>query len=181
MWKRAILLSVGWLLAAAATTAVGLAAIDRLGAGLIGQTGDDAPMTEADVQRRLAGEPAAAPVISPPVTGEATGSPSPRPARPSAPDHHAATSTRPSPSPTSDGSVTRTLPVQGGTVQARCGDDGRATLIAWSPAPGFRVDDSTRGPAASLSITFTHESESVRTVITCVDGEPTARTVHHDD
>ena len=181
VWKRATLLAAGWLLAAAATVAVAVAAIDTLGAGLIGQTGDDAPMSAADVQRRLADEPTAGPAESAEVSAEPTAPPRRASTAAPAPDHQGATSPRPSPTaPATGSSVTRTLDVQGGTVQARC-SGGLATLIAWSPAPGFHVADATHGPAASLSITFTRNHVEIRTVITCVDGAPVARSVPHDD
>ncbi len=182
VWRRAALLTIGWLVAAVATTAVGMAAIDTLGAGLIGQTGQDAPMNTADVQRRLAAEPTAEPTAEPvastPASAGPIGTPSPPADRTPAPDHRTV-SPRPSPA-TSSSPVTRTLEVRGGTVQARC-DDGQVTLIAWSPDPGFHVDAATRGPATSLSVKFTRDQTVARTVITCVDGAPVARGVEHDD
>jgi hypothetical protein len=40
-----------------------------------------------------------------------------------------------------------------GSVVVRCADSV-ATLLSWSPSPGYRADDAVRGPAATVSVRF---------------------------
>jgi hypothetical protein len=40
-----------------------------------------------------------------------------------------------------------------GSVVVRC-EGGVATLLSWSPSPGYRADDPVRGPAATVSVRF---------------------------
>lgn len=174
-------MALGWLLAAAATTTVGMAAIETLGPGLTGDTQEDGPLSAADVQRRLAAEssPSPSPITSFAVP-EPTGDASPAVSRTLVPSRPPSASPAASPS-TDRGSTARALALWGGTVHASC-RDGLATLDAWSPAPGFRVVDAKRGPAASVSIRFKRDDEAEgRTVITCVGDEPTATALPHDD
>ena len=59
-----------------------------------------------------------------------------------------------------------------GTVTVRC-DGDVATLLSWSPNPGYRADDPVRGPAATVSVKF--ESDVAADFIvtaTCAGGEP---------
>jgi hypothetical protein len=102
------------------------------------------------------------------------------------------TSTAPSPA----GSTTTTAPggaagsgatdriVSGasGSVTVRC-DGDMASLLSWSPNPGYRADDPVRGPAATVSVKF--ESQVAQDMIvaaTCSGGQATVtETVEPDD
>jgi len=160
MRKQAVFMTAGWFAAAIATTAVGVTAIDTLGAGLLSGSGTDAPLTESEVQRRLASE-----------------SPSPAASATSA----APPTTPPTTAPTrTNGVVARALPTPGGTVHATC-SGGLASLTAWSPAQGFRADDPVRGPAAAVTIKFKKDRNEMTIVVRCVNGEPTAQVIPDDD
>jgi len=59
-----------------------------------------------------------------------------------------------------------------GTVVARC-EGSLATLVSWSPNPGFRADDPVRGPAAAASIRFESDvADDYLVTITCDQGQP---------
>jgi hypothetical protein len=75
---------------------------------------------------------------------------------------------------TAGGEVFGTVP---GTVTIRC-DGGLATLVSWSPNPGYRVDEVVRGPVAKASVWFESDTaDDVLIVGTCVDGTPTVTEV----
>ena len=58
-----------------------------------------------------------------------------------------------------------------GTVAVGCLDD-LATLVSWSPNPGYRSDDPVRGPAAEVSVRFENDSNDsdYKVTATCTDG-----------
>jgi hypothetical protein len=141
----------GWLLAAAAATAVGLLATGAIGTGITGTS--TAPLSEQQVARALArGTPAPAPSPQPTPTARAT------PA----------------------GEVTRVLDTPGGTVIARC-RAGQATLISWSPAQGYDSEHIRPGPAPTASLTFDGPDTATRVRVTCPAGIPTAHTTTGPD
>jgi hypothetical protein len=75
------------------------------------------------------------------------------------------------PTQTGDG-FTRTLRSQAGQVVARC-EGATAFLEAWSPNPGYRVDDVVRGPAAEVYLWIESDSfDDVQVFVTCQAGEP---------
>ncbi|MEV7038203.1 hypothetical protein [Amycolatopsis sp. NPDC051061] len=93
------------------------------------------------------------------------------------------TTTPVAPTPTSSSApAPRGLTVPGGSVVAKCTGD-QVELMSWSPAPGYRTDDVSRGPAATASVKFKDGGTENLTVVTCRDGEPHAETVadegHH--
>jgi hypothetical protein len=62
-----------------------------------------------------------------------------------------------------------------GIVTVHC-DGDVATLVSWSPNPGFRSKDAVRGPAAEVSVRFESDSDGEFTVsATCSAGTATAR------
>lgn len=62
----------------------------------------------------------------------------------------------------------------GGTLVVQCQGD-LASLLSWSPKPGFRADDVVRGPAASAGLWFESDSDNdVKVEFTCSAGEPMA-------
>jgi hypothetical protein len=150
MRRRVVLIAVGWLLAAGATAAVATFALDVVGAGILGP--QNQPLSQDDVTRALAAAPAPVTSSAPPTT----------------------TTTPPSGAP-----APRGLTVPGGSLVAEC-SGGQVTLRSWSPNPGFRTDDVSRGPAASASIKFKNGGTENVTVVTCVGGEPHAESVADD-
>jgi hypothetical protein len=74
-----------------------------------------------------------------------------------------------------------TLSSSGGTVVASC-RNSQATLLTWSPAIGYRVNDVTAGPTSQAFIQFESDNHhDVTMLITCgSDGAPRA-SVHGDD
>lgn len=69
--------------------------------------------------------------------------------------------------------VTRTLHSEAGQVVARC-DGGEVYLEAWSPNPGYRVDEVQRGPAPKASLWIESDSfNDVLVLVVCENGEPT--------
>ncbi|MFJ1768387.1 hypothetical protein ACIOD2_49280 [Amycolatopsis sp. NPDC088138] len=73
----------------------------------------------------------------------------------------------------------RGLTAPGGTIVAQC-EGGLVTLLSWSPDPGYRTDDISRGPAATASIKFKNGGTENEVVVTCHDGKPRADTVADD-
>ena len=69
-----------------------------------------------------------------------------------------------------------------GSVTVRC-DGDMASLLSWSPNPGYRADDPVRGPAATVSVKF--ESQVAQDMIvtaTCSGGQATVtETAEADD
>lgn len=78
------------------------------------------------------------------------------------------------------GSTTRTLSTAGGTVTARCAG-GKATILAWSPAQGYRADDVDRDPDDSVRLTFESDPRDITVTITCAAGVPAAHTATETD
>ena len=76
--------------------------------------------------------------------------------------------------------VRATLSSSAGTVVASC-RSSQVTLVTWSPAIGYRVDEVHGGPAREVEITFTSDRQhDVTMVVTCsASGEPRA-SVHGD-
>jgi hypothetical protein len=151
MRQRVLLIGVGWLLAAGATAAVGTVALDVVGAGILGP--QNQPLSQDDVARALAAAPATTPDSSAPSVATTT-----------------ASSSAPAP---------RGLTAPGGTIVAQCAG-GLVTLVSWSPDPGYRTDDVSRGPAATASVKFKNGGTENVVVVTCHDGEPRADTVADD-
>jgi hypothetical protein len=65
-----------------------------------------------------------------------------------------------------DGTVSSLAP---GTVTVRCADN-LATLVSWSPNPGYRADDAVRGPAHEVSIRFENDASDADYKVTAVCG-----------
>jgi hypothetical protein len=149
-----------WVAVAAATAAVGVAALDIAGAGILGPAGQT--LSQEDVARQLA--------AAPPAT-----TPTPSPTASTAPP----TSSTPAPTP-------RALPLPQGTLYAQC-DNGQVTLMSWSLASGYREDGVNKGPGASASIKIKTAGSSkggrgseVTAIVTCVAGDPHVETAADD-
>jgi hypothetical protein len=155
MNRRGMLMAGAWLLAAGVTAAVGTAALDVVGAGILGP--QNQPLSQQDVARALAATSTSGPA------GSATGS--------------ASATTAPATTSTLQGP--RGLNTPGGSIVAQCAG-GQVTLLSWSPAQGFRTDDVARGPAATASIKFKNGNAENRVTVTCLDGEPHAESAGDD-
>jgi hypothetical protein len=152
MSRHGVWMIVGWVVAAGAAAVVGTAALDIVGAGLLGP--DSQTLSQQDVTRDLANASSRPPSQAQPP------------------------STSPAPS-TSSGPAPRGLPTPGGTIIATC-DGDQAFLRSWSPAQGFRTDEVERGPAAITSIKFKSGKDELRITVTCQAGEPVAVTATDD-
>jgi hypothetical protein len=140
-----------WAAALGVALVVGLTAVGAVGAGLLGP--GPQPLSQAEVDARLASaEPAA-----------------PQPA--------------PAPLPTSSGSAPvdtgapEVVATAGGTVLARC-TGGRAEVVSATPAQGFRVqtEDEDGGPR----VRFRAGGTRIEVNLSCADGRPVAA-IENDD
>jgi hypothetical protein len=98
-------------------------------------------------------------------------------------DALAAATGTPTGTATGPGTATPTATVTGGTgdltstltpgiVTVHC-DGALATLVSWSPNPGWRADDPVRGPAAEVSVRFESDvAADFKVTATCAEGEP---------
>jgi hypothetical protein len=131
--RRTVVLTVaGWLAAAFAATAAGVAVVTLIGHGLVGPEPDD-PLSQDQVAAALAATPSPA---GPPATTPTAPTPVGTPPG-AAPSRPAAT----------------LLGSPGGTVLARC-SGGEVTLANWSPATGYAVGEVRAGPAHDGRVTF---------------------------
>jgi hypothetical protein len=125
--------------------------VSVLGTGLFGASGQ--PLTQADVQQRLARHAHAA---------AASGQHSP------APSAHGRSRT-PSAATPAPGS-TKVIPVTGGTVYASC-SSGLAKLT-WSLAQGYQADGYLAGPAGSAWVKLKSGSAEQLVTVTCAGDRP---------
>lgn len=150
MNRRFLLAVTGWLVAAGAATATGLAAVHVIGPGITGPVGE--VVSEAAVARSLAATP-------PTATAVPTGVPGP--------------STRPGAGPTDDPNADRVVSTPGGTVVARCLED-EVLLVSWAPAQGYGIKEVDREPDTHAQVTFEGTAGQVEVDLSCVAGRPTA-------
>jgi hypothetical protein len=151
MGSRTALAMVGWLVAAAAATVVGLGAVRVIGEGITGTAATT--LTQEEVAEALAETPSPAPP-APPATSPAA----------------------PTPAPTATAGADTLITHEAGRVMARCGG-GLVTLVSWWPAQGYRVTDYDRGPTDEAEVTFDRGSEGrgsgeVELHIACRGGTP---------
>lgn len=170
MTRRTLLAVAGWLAAALVAIVIGVAAIRLVGESITGTPGG--VLTQEEVAAALA-----APTPDGPTAGAATpgtvapgtagpgatapGTGSPGATGPGSADPGATVPGTPGGSPPPTAGASAMLSVVGGTALAECvGDDVR--LISWTPAQGYRVADTDRGPDDDVEVTFvgpTGESE----------------------
>jgi hypothetical protein len=158
--QRILLVAAAWLVGAAATATAATAAVNALGAGLLGPS--SRPLSQAEVQRELS---AAGGSGTPPASSSAT--PSPSGSRTTGPA---------APPPAGD---TVVLPTAGGTIFATC-SGGQVTLVRWSPAQGYRTDGVVPGPADSAWVKFKAGRSELMVTVTCAGGQPKAVTATDD-
>jgi hypothetical protein len=178
---------------AVAAAVAGTAALNTLGAGILGPSTH--ALTRSEVRDRLAGStvpsvaapstsaPASPPPLSTPAeTGApATDPPAAQTAQAGGPVATAGPGggAAPPPPPVQPLPRTEVLATAGGTIVAECAGD-RVTLRSWSPAQGYEVDDVDRGPAARARVKFKGDRGEVRVEVKCVGGAPKAATRVHD-
>ena len=145
MRRRALLAIAGWLAAAAAATATGVAAVALIGQGLSGPE-RSGPLSEAEVASALA-SPAARSTTPAPTSAAATPGPSV--------------------------GAARSLTSPGGTVTARC-SGGLAKLVSWAPAQGYAVGEVDAGPDDSPKVRFERGERRVEVRVRCGPDGPYA-------
>jgi serine/threonine-protein kinase len=69
--------------------------------------------------------------------------------------------------------VERSVQTLGGTVVARC-VGSTATLVSWTPLPGFDATGVVRGPGEEVGLVFAGLLDEVHVTVRCVAGEPQA-------
>jgi hypothetical protein len=161
---------VAWTAGAAASVAVSMLALNVIG----GAGGDAQPPTPQPAMEtgQVDATSAAAPLLS-----TAGGTPLPTPAPASAYPGGVAAS-GPSAGRSATAGLQRQLSTLAGVVTAQCTGQ-LAYLVSWSPAPGYRVDTVTRGPASVVQVWFASPSRRQAMAVRCVAGVP--RLVEPDD
>src|SRR5215469_1608660 len=172
MLRRVSAGAAAWTVGAAASVAVSMLALTVIG-GVGGDVQPPAPVPAMD--NGLAGAASSDP-DSPPPGGSASPSPTgPASASPADSTPPLPSTGPPSPNPTPG--PPRQFTTSAGVLTAQCIGQ-LAYLVSWSPAPGYRVDDVRRGPAAQAQVTF--ENPTTRQEgsfgVQCVAGVP--RLVH---
>ena len=137
--------AIAWTVGAVVSVGVGLLSLSLIGVRLTSDSGQHLadPASRTDEPAAVTTTPATTPSSTSPAV---TGSPP------------AATATGPN----------RTINTAGGDVVARCVPGG-AYLVYWIPAPGFRADDVSRGPAAQARVTFQGNGREINVRVTCVN------------
>lgn len=144
-----------WLVAAAAATAVGLAAVAAIGTDIFGGGRD--PLSQSEVDELLASRTAATPT-APRTTPQTTTQPTTTTTAP--------TTTVPS-APVEKATVT-----EGGTVIAACTAEGLVRIVSASPAQGYQVDPDDDDLDDHPSVKFQSGEREVEVRLRCVDGLP---------
>jgi hypothetical protein len=138
-----------WLAAAAAATAVGLFAVGAIGTDIFGPA--QQPLSQSEVDSKLAESPTSAPPTSAP-----TSSP-----------------------PTTPAARTATVHSAGGTVWARCAPGG-VEVISFTPAQGFGVESDDDSIDDHPKITFVSGEREIEVRLRCSGGTVT-HTVEEKD
>jgi serine/threonine-protein kinase len=88
-----------------------------------------------------------------------------------APTPAGSTTTAPTGGAAGSGATDRIVSGASGSVTVRCNGDV-ATLLSWSPNPGYRADDPVRGPAATVGVNFESDvAEDMIVTATCAGGQ----------
>ncbi|MDG4771878.1 septum formation initiator [Solwaraspora sp. WMMD792] len=151
--RRVLLTAAGWGLAAGLATLIAVAAVRVVGEGLTGGPGGEV-LSQDEIARELAA------TSGPTVIGPAT--PSPVTSSPATP----------SPDPTGGpDAVRRAAATPGGTVVAECAG-GRARLVSWAPAQGYRATDVDRGPDDDVEVSFVGPAGEYEVDAVCFGDQP---------
>jgi len=99
-----------------------------------------------------------------------------------APTPAGSTTTAPTGGAAGSGATDRIVSGTSGSVTVRCNGD-IATLLSWSPNPGYRADDPVRGPAATVRVKFESQvAEDMIVTATCSGGQASVtETAEADD
>jgi hypothetical protein len=144
-----------WVVAAAAATAVGLAAVAAIGTDIFG--GGQDPLTQSQVNDLLA-SPAPTP---PPTTSLPSSTTQPPPTTPPAAQPH-------------------DIVTAGGTVTARCTPTGLVEVLSTAPAQGYSVDSGRSGGDDHPSVKFRSGEHEIEIRLRCVNGLPSPE-IEEDD
>jgi hypothetical protein len=150
-----------WVVAAAAATAVGLAAVAAIGTDIFG-AGQD-PLSQSEVDELLASRtrpPATTSTTTPSTSSPATPTPS-------------STTTPPPP-------AERPTVTTGGTVISRCTTTGLVEVLSASPAQGYQVEQEDHELDDHPSVKFTSGRQKVEVRLRCVNGVPNPE-IKYDD
>lgn len=142
-----------WVVAAAAATAVGLAAVAAIGTDIFGA--GQAPLSQSEVDQLLASQPRP-PTTSSPPSSAATSMPTSTPQPP-----------------------TVETPTAGGTVVSRCTAAGLVEVVSATPAQGFQLDHEN-GVEDHPSVKFVNGHRRVEVRLRCVNGTPVPE-IREDD
>ncbi len=165
----------GWVAAAAVAVVASTTAVGVAQGGLLSHPAQ--PMSDEEVNQELADAPTpASPSPSDQAGDGGNGQESPEPS-PTSPQPSGQLDSVPDGADSGDNEAV--FPSDGGTVLARCADDGQAELVWWVAEQGYSIDDVAPGPATEAEVEFEGEGEFELTV-TCVDNKPDA-TVEGDD
>lgn len=181
---RTIGVTLSWIAAAAAAIAVGSAAVGALGNGII-ETAPQ-PLTTSEVTDTLAG--LTPPLLTTSTPAATTPTPTPTPPPPAeTPDPPPVEPVDPPPvepvdPPAADPPLGESVLTQtaGGTVVSRCAD-GLATLVSWSPAQGFAVDQVDPGPTDHADVRFEGGETRVDVDVRCNGDTPDVEVETDDD
>jgi hypothetical protein len=135
-----------WLVAAAAATAVGLAAVAAIGTDIFGGGRD--PLTQSEVDNLLASRTSVPPASATSSSTTAPTSSSPQPAE------------------------ERSAVTAGGTVISRCTAGGLVEVLTATPAQGYQVDSADDGPEDHPSVRFTSGETEIEVRLRCAGGVP---------
>jgi hypothetical protein len=172
--QRRVAAGVGaWVIGAVSATALSLLAVSVFGRDAASSRGP--VLSQEDIARALASATDAPPVaastpvapMAPATSPSATGGPD-APAASAPPSPSGAT-----PTPTTASTVTRALPSFAGTVVVRC-QGSQVYLESWSPAQGFQVAGTQRGPGRIAAVDFTGPEGQVVKRYACYGGVPVA-------
>lgn len=186
---RTVGVTVGWVAAAVVAIGVGTAAVDALGNGIVDDTPD--PLTTSEVAAALADQTPSAPASTPasptpsspapPSTSVAPPPPAteppPEPPPEEPPPEEPPAGEPPADEPPGEQLVTSTA---GGTVVSECAD-GLVTLVSYSPAQGFAVDQADPGPTDHASVRFEGGEVRVDVDVRCNGNTPVAEVETDND
>lgn len=139
-----------WVVAAAAATAVGLAAVAAIGTDIFG--GGQDPLSQSEVDDLLASRTTPQPTTSNPPTTSATAPPTTSATPPGAQPH--------------------TVETSGGNVTSRCTPDGLVEVMSTAPAQGFALDSGDDGISDHPSVKFRSGDREIEVRLRCVNGVP---------
>jgi hypothetical protein len=147
-----------WVVAAAAATAVGLAAVAAIGTDIFG-AGQD-PLSQSEVDELLASR---------------SQTPTTTPTTSSSPTTTTSSSATTPPPPVELPTVTA-----GGTVISRCTTTGLVEILSATPAQGYQVEQEDHELDDHPSVKFTSGRQKVEVRLRCVNGVPNPE-IKYDD